>query len=64
MNKSVKVIYMAFDMKHEIIFPNTYTIQETDSYLRSICYTYVILNKFKTLKKANKNYLYLKYFKK
>ena len=49
-NISTKVVYMAFDQRHEHIFPNSYTIQELNNYMRCICNTFIIVEMSPTTK--------------
>ena len=41
-NKSIKVIFRAFDQTHELIFPGTHQLCDVANYLRNVCHTYVI----------------------
>lgn len=43
MNKSIKVIFKAYDQVQELIFPGDHKLCDVANYLRNICNTYVIL---------------------
>ena len=50
-NISIKVVFRAFDQRHEEIFPNDYTISQLSNYLRCICHTYIIIEMTPSSKK-------------
>lgn len=52
MNKSIKVIFRAYDKTQELIFPADYRIWDVANYLRNICNTYIILEMQPTSKDA------------
>jgi hypothetical protein len=49
-NKSIKVIFKAYDQTHELIFPATHQLSDVSNYLRNVCHTYVILDLIPTSK--------------
>ncbi len=49
-NKSIKVIFKAFDQTHELIFPGTHQLCDVANYLRNVCNTYVIVEMVPTSK--------------
>lgn len=52
-NTSVKVTFKAYDKVNELIFPNSYTIQEFMNYIRVICNTAVVIDMTPTSKQPN-----------
>lgn len=49
-NKSIKVIFRAFDQTHELIFPGTHQLSDVSNYLRNVCNTYIIVDLIPTSK--------------
>ncbi len=50
-NKSIKVIFRAFDQtQQELIFPADHKLCDVANYLRNICHTYLILEMVPTSK--------------
>ncbi len=49
-NKSIKVIFKAFDQTHELVFPGNHQLCDVANYLRNVCNTYLILEMVPTSK--------------
>jgi len=52
-NKSIKVIFRAFDQTQELIFPADHKLSDVANYLRNVCHTYIILEMTPTSKLPN-----------
>ena len=49
-NKSIKVIFKAYNQTHELIFPATHQLSDVSNYLRNVCNTYIIVDLIPTSK--------------